>query len=192
MISEPKILVFAGSARAGSYNVQLAKYCSHVLSEFGAEVSFVDMKNYVMPLYDGDLESSSGLPETALQFKELMTSHHAFLIASPEYNSSVTPLLKNTIDWVSRPIEGESSLAAFRGKFAALVSASPGALGGMRGLVHLRSILGNIGVWVMPDQVALPKAHEAFDESGDLTDDGSRSRIQSLAENLLDVVRRVS
>lgn len=159
----------------------------------GAEVTLLDLRDYPMPLYDGDLESSEGLPPNALKLKEIFIAHHGLLIASPEYNSSVTPLLKNTLDWVSRPAsKEEASLACYEGKTAALMSASPGALGGLRGLVHLRAILGNIRVLVIPDQIAIIKAHEAFNPDGSLKETRSQSAVQKLGETLVRITARIS
>ncbi len=122
----------------------------------GAEVTVVDLRDFPMPLFDEDLERDKGMPEAGGRLKKLLIEHDGFLISAPEYNSSITGVLKNSIDWASRSAPGERALAAFQGKFAALMSASPGALGGLRGLVHLRSILGNIGVFLLPDQIAVP------------------------------------
>jgi NAD(P)H-dependent FMN reductase len=144
-----------------------------------------------MPLYDGDLEAEQGLPEKAVELKALFGAHDGLLLACPEYNSSITPLLKNTIDWVSRPAEGEAPLAAFDGKAAALLTASPGALGGLRGLVHVRSILGNIRVLVLPTQVAVSKADEAFGEDGELVDPKRQASVKSLGAELARVVARL-
>ena len=113
-----------------------------------------------------------------------MLAHEGLLIASPEYNSSITPLLKNTIDWVSLAGDGEKALAGYEGNVAAVMSTSPGRLGGLRGLVHLRSILSNIGVLVIPDQAAVGVAHAAFDEDGDLVDEGRRASIRGLGQSV--------
>jgi NAD(P)H-dependent FMN reductase len=184
-MSAPKILAFAGSTRAASYNKQLAKAAGEAARQAGAEVTFIDLRDYPLPLFDEDLESASGLPENAKKLKALLTAHDGLLIASPEYNSSVTAVLKNAIDWASRAeTDAEAPLSAFRGKVAALLSASPGALGGLRGLVHLRAILGNIGLIVLPEQVAVPKAYEAFDESGALKDPRVAKQVAGVAQSL--------
>ena len=167
--SRPKILAFAGSQRTDSFNKKLLKIAAAAATTAGAEVKLLDLRDLELPLFDQDLEAASGLPAGAKMFKALLTESDGFLIASPEYNSSFTPLLKNAIDWASRAeTKEEPPLSAFRGKSAALLAASPGGLGGMRALVHLRSLLGNIGVLVLPDQVTLPAAHDAFTESGEL------------------------
>lgn len=187
----PRILAFAGSTRNESFNKKLAQIAAKGAREAGAEVTVIDLKDYPLPLFDQDLEAADGLPENAMKLKKLFLDHHGFVIASPEYNSSITAVLKNTLDWISRPTPGEPSLAAFRGKVASLVSASPGALGGLRGLVHLRAILGNIGVIVLPDQIAVPKAHEAFDGEGSLKDAQQQANVQSLGKKLAETVRKL-
>ena len=144
-----------------------------------------------MPLYDGDLEEREGLPEHAVRFKALMMASQGLLIAAPEYNSSITPLLKNTIDWASRPAPGEERLAVYRNKTAALMSTSPGSLGGLRGLVHVRSILSNIHVMVLPDQLAVPGAHGAFTEDGRLKDEKRHAAVEGLGRNLAETLGRL-
>jgi NAD(P)H-dependent FMN reductase len=177
---KPKILAFAGSTRSDSFNKKLVKIAASGAKDAGADVTVIDLRDFTMPLYDGDLEQKEGLPSNARKLKDLMISHHGFLISSPEYNSSISGVLKNTIDWTSRPTEGEPPLACFQGKVAGLMSASPGALGGLRGLVHVRSILGNIGVLVTPHQVAISKAHEAFDADGALKDKKQEDQVKKV------------
>lgn len=145
----------------------------------------------LMPLYDGDLEEKEGLPANAKKLKALMKSHQGLLLSCPEYNSSITGVLKNAIDWASRQEEGETPLVCFRGKTAALLSASPGALGGLRGLVHVRSILGNIGVLVLPDQVAIPKADAAFQPDGSLKEAKQQTSVDKLARALTDLLKKL-
>ena len=157
-----------------------------------AEITVVDLREVALPLFDQDLEAASGLPDGAKKFKTLLRASDGFLIASPEYNSSITGALKNAIDWASRAeSDGEPPLAAYRGKVAALFSASPGALGGLRGLVHLRAILGNIGVIVLPDQVCISTAHEAFDEAGKLRDERKAKQVAALAKALVETVAKL-
>ena len=180
MSQTPKILGFAGSTRQDSFNKKLVKIALKGAEQAGAEVTYVDLRDLPMPLYDGDLEESEGLPENARKFKDLLLSHQGILIASPEYNSSISGVLKNAIDWASRPVEGEPPLACFTGKVCSLMSASPGALGGLRGLVPLRMILGNIGVIVLPDQVAVSKAFDAFSPEGALLDGKQNDSILAL------------
>ena len=187
-----KILAFAGSTRSGSYNKQLSHVAADAAREAGAEVTWIDLRDLKLPLYDGDDEEANGLPEGAKTLKRLMIESHGFFISSPEYNSSITGVLKNAIDWASRAeTDDEPPLVAYDGKIAGLVSASPGALGGLRGLVTLRSILGNIGVFVLPDQVTLPKAGDAFDESGKLKDSRKLQQVKDLAEQLVRVAGKL-
>jgi len=180
MADSPKILAFAGSTRTDSYNKTLVKVAAAGARPAGAEVTFLDLRDLPMPLYDGDLEAAEGIPANALKFKEIMVAHQGLLIASPEYNSSISGVLKNAIDWASRSTPGEPSLAAFTDKVAAIMSASPGALGGLRGLVHVRSILSNIRVLVIPDQIAIVKAHEAFNPDGSLKDSQQQASVENL------------
>ena len=191
-MSQPKIVAFAGSTRAASFNKQLAVLAAEAARAAGAEVTVVDLRDFALPLFDQDLEAASGLPGGAKKFKALLRASDGFLIASPEYNSSVTAALKNAIDWASRAeSDDEPPLAAFRGKVAALCSASPGALGGLRGLVHLRAILGNIGVIVLPDQVCISSAHEAFEEGGKLKDERKVKQVAALARGLAEFLAKL-
>jgi NAD(P)H-dependent FMN reductase len=191
-MSQPKIVAFAGSTRSGSFNKKLAAIAADAARAAGAEVTVVDLRDLALPLFDQDLESASGLPEGAKKFKALLRESDGFLIASPEYNSSITAVLKNAIDWASRvESDDEPPLAAFRGKAAALFAASPGALGGLRGLVTLRSILGNIGVIVLPDQVAIPAAHEAFDDAGKLKDERKVKQVAALVKGLVEMLAKI-
>jgi len=184
----PRILAFAGSSRRDSVNKKLLAAAVSAAREEGHEITPIDLKDYEMPLYDGDLEAAEGVPEAAKRLKNLMREHDRFLVASPEYNSSVTPLLKNAIDWCSRPeTEDEPRLACFNGKIAGLISASPGGLGGLRALRHVREILGNIGVFVIPEQFALPGAYDAFDASGGLTNDRAKKRLREVVRQLASV-----
>lgn len=190
-MSTPKILAFAGSTRSASYNKQLVRFAAEAARAAGAEVTLVDLRDYPLPLFDGDLEEQQGLPENAKKLKAIFLAHDGLLISSPEYNSSITAVLKNTLDWVSRgETDDEPALAAYRGKTAALISASPGALGGLRGLVHLRAILGNIGVIVLPDQVAVSKAYEAFDDKGGLKDERTAKQVTRVAQGLVNFLKK--
>lgn len=175
-----RILGFSGSLRAGSFNSKLVAVALNGAKAAGADVRQVNLRDYPLPVFDEDIESQSGAPENAKKLKELMKAHHGFLVACPEYNSSITAALKNMFDWVSRPAPGEKSLECFSGKVYGLLAASPGALGGLRGLVTVRSILSNIGVIVLPDQVAVSKAHEAFESAGQLKDAAMQKRVEEL------------
>ncbi|HBB30560.1 MAG TPA: NADPH-dependent FMN reductase [Cyanobacteria bacterium UBA8803] len=192
MSNPPKILAFAGSTREGSYNKTLVKIAAAGAKAAGAEVTYIDLRDLPMPLFDEDLEAKEGIPENARRFKELMKGHQGLLLASPEYNSSITAVLKNAIDWASRPEAEEPSLACFRDKVAAIMSASPGALGGLRGLVHIRSILSNISVLVLPDQKAIPKAFEAFDENGQLKDPKQQTEVEQLGSKLATMLAKLA
>ena len=184
----PKILAFAGSTRTDSFNKKLVKVAVEGAKAAGADVTLIDLRDFPMPLYDGDLEANEGVPPQAKRLKQLMLTHDGLLLSCPEYNSSITGVLKNTIDWASRQEEGEAPLACFVGKTAALMSASPGALGGLRGLVHVRAMLGNIHVLVLPDQVAVPGAHEAFQPNGALKDPKQQAAVQALGRRLRELL----
>jgi chromate reductase, NAD(P)H dehydrogenase (quinone) len=181
----PKILVFGGSLRRDSYNQKLAAIAAEGAREAGAEVTLIALRNFPLPVFDQDAEEASGKPEAAARLKAVFREHHGLIIASPEYNSSVTAALKNAIDWVSRAdSDDEPMLSALGGKTAVLCAASPGALGGLRGLVHLRAILGNLGITVLPDQLTLSKAYEAFREDGSLIDEKQTARVKQLGATL--------
>lgn len=181
IMSQPKLLAFSGSARSASLNKRLIAALAACARSAGAEVTLIDLRDFELPLYDGDLEQTAGLPANAMKLKALFTSHHGLLLACPEYNSSITPLLKNTIDWVSRPTPGEKALACYEGKVAGLVAASPGALGGLRGLVHVRMILTTLKMIVVPEQAAIGGANKAFDETGALVDEKQRASVHAVA-----------
>lgn len=190
-MNQPTILAFAGSTRRDSYNKKLIRIAVRGAEQAGATVTLIDLADYPLPLYNGDLEAESGLPDNALALKRLFLDHRGLLLACPEYNSSITPLLKNTIDWVSRSAEGEKPLACYKGKLVGLVSASPGALGGLRGLVHVRAILGNIGCLVLPEQRAINRAGEAFDENGELRDADQARQVEQVGTRLTELLRKL-
>ena len=191
-MTTPRILAFGGSLRRDSFNQKLAAAAAEGARAAGAEVTLIALRDFPLPVFDQDLEDADGLPEAAKALKQLFRGHHGLLIASPEYNSSITAALKNALDWVSRTgTEDEPPMVAFTGKTAALCSASPGALGGLRGLVHVRAILGNIGVMVLPDQVAVSKAHEAFAADGTLSDKSQAARVEQLGAQLARHVARM-
>ena len=185
------ILAFAGSGRSDSWNKKLVRIAAKGARAAGAEVTDLDLANYPMPIYDGDLEATEGQPANAKRLKTLMINSHGFLIASPEYNSGYSPLLKNTLDWVSRPIPEEPNLLAFAGKVTALMSASPGALGGLRGLAQLRQVLSNIQVLVLPDQVTVPLAQNLFKKNGELEDGKQQEETIELGAKLTHVLRKL-
>jgi NAD(P)H-dependent FMN reductase len=188
----PKILVFAGSARTGSFNVRLAARVAKELALFDAEVTRISLTDFPMPLYDGNAEALTGPPDHAVKLKRLMALHHGIFIASPEYNASFTPLLKNTIDWISRVREGrEPAYAAFRDRVFALGAASNGAYGGMRSLLALRPVLElGCGALVIPEQVVVREAATAFDQNDDLKDARTAQQLRATAVRLVEHARR--
>lgn len=190
-MSKIKVVAISGSLRKDSYNHKLLNIAAGGAKTAGAEVTIVHLKDYPMPLFDEEIETKEGPPESAVKLKKLFIEADALLISSPEYNSSITAALKNAIDWISRSTKGEKPLSAFDGKVAALMSASPGGLGGLRGLVHLRSILGNLKVIVLPDQVAVGSAFEAFTDSGNLADEGKQKAILGLGQRVVDIAARL-
>jgi len=191
-MTKPKILAFAGSTRTDSYNKKLVKLSAIGATEAGADVTVIDLRDFPMPIYDGDLEQKEGLPPNTRKLKDIMLAHQGFLISSPEYNSSISAVFKNIIDWTSRQSEGETTLACFKNKVAGIMSASPGGLGGLRGLVHVRSILGNIGIIVLPDQFALAKAHEAFNEDGSLKDKKQEDQVKKIGANVAKMLLKLN
>ena len=189
-----KILAFAGSTRTGSVNGKLLDALVPLVEAEGAEVTRVDLREYEMPLYNGDIEAERGVPESARRLKALMIAHDGMLIASPEYNGSITPLLKNTLDWCSRPNPADperSGGKVYAGRAAAVVGSSPGALGGMRVLFHVRDVLGYLGMQVIPQQLAVGKAGEAVGADGRLDDAAQQGMLEGLAAALVDTARRM-
>jgi chromate reductase len=180
-----KVLAFAGSLRKDSYNKMLVQAAARCAREAGAEVTELDLADYPLPIFDEDLEARDGVHPIAMELKKIFREHDAFLVSSPEYNSSLSAALKNLIDWLSRPVAGEPPLACFKGKTAALFAASPGALGGLRGLVHLRSILGNIGVLLLADQLAVGKADRAFGADRSLADPRQARMVKAIVDELV-------
>ena len=180
-----RILAFAGSARKDSINKQLVRLGASKAEALGARVTLIDLNDYPMPLYHGDLEDAEGVPGNARKLRTLMLEHDGLLIACPEYNSSITPLLKNTIDWCSRPDGDTPGGIAYKGKVAALIATSAGALGGLRGLDLAREILSNIGVHVVPMQAAVGHFNTAFNAEGGLTDDRTGKFFESVIELLV-------
>ena len=190
----PKILVFAGSARRDSLNKKLARAVADEIAAQAAEATFLDLDDYPMPVYHGDLESREGMPENSKRLREIFIAHDALAIASPENNQSITSLLKNTIDWLSRGVgDGKganSGLAPYRGKVAALFAASPGPYGGVRHLPQLRQSLGGLGVLVIGPQLALIHADQAFDEAGRLRDPGVARAMKGVVTELVETAGR--
>lgn len=186
MTGSVRLLFFAGSSRAGSYNKKLAQLGSMIAEANGIAATFADLGDYPMPIYNGDLESTEGQPDNARKFKALMEAHTGIFIASPEYNASITPLLKNTLDWVSHVRdEGEAPLQVYKTRVFALGSASPGGMGGLRSLTTTRQVLElGLGALVLPDQFAVPRANEAFGEDGHLENKDSQESFKALIQKL--------
>jgi chromate reductase, NAD(P)H dehydrogenase (quinone) len=183
--STMKALVFAGSTRTDSLHRKLARAAAGELRRRGLDVTLIDLRDYPMPLYDGDMEAATGLPPAALEFRKLLAENDLLVIASPEYNGSFPALVKNTIDWTSRPAAaGERPTALYRGKAAALLAASPGPSGGRRGLRHLRELLEMIGVSIVAEPVAIAGAFNAFDASGELIRPDAAEAVARLADQV--------
>jgi chromate reductase, NAD(P)H dehydrogenase (quinone) len=192
MATKPKILAFAGSLRRDSYNKKLVKIAMQGAEASGADVTYIDLADYPLPVYNQDDEESSGLPENAMKLKKLLWEHDGFLISIPEYNSSISGALKNMIDWVSRKASKEEIyLSCFIGKVVMLMSASPGALGGMRCLVHVRSILGSMNALVLPQQKSIAQAANAFNEDGTLKDAQQTKEVEHLGKLLTEMVAKI-
>jgi NAD(P)H-dependent FMN reductase len=179
MAAPARILAFAASARRESLNRRFLAVAVQALRQAGCEVTVADLNELSLPLYDGDLEDAQGLPANAVKLIGLIASHHGLLVASPEYNSMVTPLLKNTIDWCSRADDNP-----FEGKVAAVISASPGALGGVRSLQMAQQLLLKLGCHVVPGQCYLPNAAKGFDGQGRLVEPRAQKSVEALAARL--------
>jgi len=188
-MSAAKILVIPGSLRTGSHNVRLAALAAKELALLDAEVTRISLEDYELPLFDADLAAASGPPAAALKLRQALIAHRGVFITSPEYTASVTPLLKNAIDWVSRVRErGESAYAAFKGRVFALGSATSGGGGGIRSLMALRQILElGCGALVIPEQVSVPRAELAFDDSDNLKDDALAQSLRAAMRRLVEL-----
>lgn len=187
MISSSKILAFSGSARKASLNQRFLLAVVEAVREEGGEVTLISLKDYPMPLYDGDLEEAGGLPANTRRLVDLIKGHAGLLVASPEYNSMITPLLKNTIDWCTRAEDNP-----LPGRVAAVVSASPGALGGIRSLRCTQQLLLHLGCHVVPGNTMLPQAHQAFGPDGKLTDARAGKAARELAAALVAAVKKLA
>lgn len=192
----PKVLALAGALREGSFNKKLAAAAAQHAKAAGADVTFIDLRDYPLPIYDEDLEKSQGLPPNARKLKDLFLAHQGFIISTPEYNSSYSGAFKNAIDWISRPATNpdgspEKPLECFDGKIVALYAASPGERGGLRVLPELRRLLANINCIVLPHQMGLPKSHEAFDDSGKLKDPKADTMCKDVATRLVNVCKKM-
>ena len=192
MTGTPRILALAGSLRAGSYNRRMVTIAAEGARGEGAEVTHLDLREYRLPVFDEDLESAEGPPEAVVELKSLFRSHQGLLIASPEYNGSLSAALKNLIDWVSRPDADKSLSSCFAGKVAGIMAASPGGLGGLRGLGHLRTILSGIQVLVIPQQTTVSAAYSAFDDDDSLKDEKKAEAVRAIGHAVAEVTRKLN
>lgn len=187
---QPKILAFAGSLRKDSYNKKLVKIAIKGAESAGAKVTYIDLKDYPLPIYNQEIEDSQGLPENALKLKKLFSEHDGFLISCPEYNSSMPGVFKNTVDWVSRQATpDEVYLTCFIDKVVQLMSASPGQLGGLRCLVHVRAMFSNVFSLVLPRQKCISQADKAFNAEGNLIDEKQQKEVMNLGKELADFLK---
>ncbi|MCC5870612.1 MAG: NAD(P)H-dependent oxidoreductase [Gammaproteobacteria bacterium] len=191
MTTSPRLLAFAGSLRKDSFNRKLIQTLAEGAREAGAKVTLLELRDHALPLYDGDIEAA-GMPNAVRTLQSMMAEHDGLLIATPEYNGAYPALIKNTLDWISRPLDdGKAGTTLFAGKIAGLCSASPGGLGGLRALLTLRDALAKLGMWVAPSQVAVGRAGEVFDDQGNLTDERQRSAVQRVGAEVTTATRRM-
>ncbi|KNC86598.1 hypothetical protein SARC_01279 [Sphaeroforma arctica JP610] len=188
VFKKPTVLVCSGSCRSKSFNKQLAVYSANLLKEIDVNVIYIDLRDYPMPVYNGDDEEETGLPQSAKDLKQKFIESDGLLFTCPEYNGSVTALFKNTVDWISRPhMKDEPTYVAFKGKAAALLSTSPGGLGGLRSLHHYREILTNLGCNIIANQAAVGGAYKAFDDKGDLLLDSHKNMVTQVLQPLVKI-----
>lgn len=184
-----EILGFAGSARRESFNKLLLRAALRGAVSAGASCTFLDLRDYPLPVYDADLEAKEGLPAQAVELRRIFSASDGFLVSAPEYNGSISALLKNTIDWISRSESAQPDLSPYSGKTAAIMAASPGPLGGLRGLRIVRELFNNLGITVLPTQITLRAAHEEFSDSGELLRESQQARVAALGRELAEVTR---
>jgi len=192
LVAEVKVLALAGSTRKDSYNKKLIQVAADIARQKGAKVTVIDLNDYSLPFYDGDLETKQGLPANAKKLRDLISQNDAIMIASPEYNASIPGILKNAIDWTSRDEKAQYSSDPYKGKKIAIMSASPGKGGGARALVHLRTILQAVDGDVIKDQVSVPEAYKAFDAKGKLVSAETNKKLQEEVQQLLNSVPKSS
>ena len=192
MAKKHKILAFSGSLREHAYSKRVVKTAIKGAENAGAEVTYIDLRDFPMPLYNADEHEKNGFDENALKLQRLLSDHNGLLIASPEYNGSLSGALKNAIDWTSRP-SGEFKMGeAYGGKVGAIMTESPGAFGGLRCLGHLRSILSILGVNVLPSEIAVSKVHEMFDGNGEaMTNEMMKGLLENLGASLVDTLQKL-
>lgn len=191
MSDVPKILAFAGSLRENSYNKRVLKAAAKGAEKAGAQVTLIDLRDYAMPIYDADLQEKEGFPENATRLQQILLAHNGLLIASPEYNASLPAALKNAIDWASRA-NGDIKLGeCFKGKTAAIMTASPGAFGGIRCLAHLRDVLTILLVNTLPSEIAVSEVHEMFDgDAAEMIDEKMKNILANLGASLAEMLRK--
>ncbi len=186
-----KFLTFSGSSRKDSFNQKTVMCIGNALQELGAVVTNVNLKDFQVPIYHGDEEAEDGLPEATKRFKSLLLESDALVISCPEYNGFMTPLLLNTIDWATRSDDASVDLTGFTGKPVLVTSSSPGPGGGSRAAVHLRTLLAGIGCFVSPHNFMVPAGFAAFDESGQLLDEGLQKRASQVAQQFNDFANKL-
>ena len=189
--NQTQIIALAGSLRAQSFNKQLVEIAAEGAREQGVEVRVVDLADFPMPLFSEDLEAE-GVPAAVNDLKHLFAQSQGILLASPEYNGSISGVLKNALDWLSRPSKDADIGPAFAGKVAGIMATSPGGLGGIRGLAHTRDVLFNLGVTVSPNQLAVPSAYQAFDGEGGLSDAEMQQRAKGLGAEIAALAGKLS
>ena len=193
MTHKPKILAFSGSLREYSYNKRVLKTAINGAEKAGAHVTYLDLRDYPLPVYDEDDEEQNGFHENARKLQALLVQHDGLLIASPEHNGSVSAALKNVIDWTSRKGDTYERSKVFTGKFAAILTAAPGSSGGVRSLVHLRGILTSVGVNVLAAEVAVPYVASKFEgDGGEMIDERMKQRLDTLGASLVAILRRTT
>ena len=190
-MSTTRLLAFSGSLRRDSFNKKLVQIAAGSARDAGAEVTYLDLQQYELPVYDGDIEAA-GMPENVTTLKQIFREHQGLLIASPEYNGGISGALKNVIDWISRPEEGHPPMDCFTGRVAGLMSAAAGGLGGTRALPAVRTILQNIGIIVAPTMIGIPAAHNAFNDDGSLKDESKQDQVIALGAEVAKLTARLS
>ena len=191
MAGKPKILAFAGSLREHSFSKRVVKTAMKGAEDAGAEVTYVDLRDYPMPIYNEDDQKQNGIDPNALKLQRILAEHDGLLIASPEYNGSLSGALKNMIDWTSRQSDEYKMVEVFKGKWAAIMTESPGAFGGLRCLGHLRTVLSIMFVNVLPTEIAVGKVHEMFDgDSAEMTNEKMKGILENLGASLVDILKK--
>ena len=190
-----KVLIFAGSTRQQSYNRKLARVTAEMARASGAEVTHLELGDFNVPMYNADLEAQ-GTPADVMRLKQIFFEHPAWIVCTPEYNASYPALVKNTYDWISSPVKSDPAwtegFKSTRGKVVGVLSASPGALGGLRSQSHLVPLLLNLHCWVAPQNYALGRAGDAFDAEGKLVNEAARKPIQAVIDQVLFAAQRLN